>query len=208
MFPIPELIIGKASDIEWVYPHAVNAIDVEKGNTTVYTTGAGVALNNVDRPLYSKLWQARFDDSAHRSIWLNEAATPSQKTLIVDTNQQNAVALSLAFSTRMAPCAAWWDRAARVDIYWYNDRTRKYQSSAVKGEYPILLQSDIENMFYGHSFLVLLCLIEGRLHYYHEMDNFTKPVLVLPDTSWYCLQKAGMATGRRLGIVGEVYEYS
>jgi len=207
MFPIPEIIIGKPSDITWVYPHAVNPIVLTQDNTVPYTTGAGVGVGNTDRPLYNKLWQAAFDDSDYRAIWFNEASDPNNKKRLLDTNRLDAVGLSLTFSTRMQPCVAWWDRAATCFIYWFNDRTRKYQSTTVKAEYPILLQSDTENMFYGHSFMILLCLIEGRLHYYHEMDGFLQPVPVLPHVLWYSLERAGMATGRRLGIIGDVYEF-
>jgi len=206
MFPIPELIVGKASDIVWVYPHAVNPIVLTKDNTTHYTTGAGLGIGNVERPLYNKLWQAAFDDTPHRAVWLNEASNPSNKTRLLDTNRADAIGLScLTFSTQMQPCIAWWDRASACNIYWFNDRTRKYIQSKVKAEFPILLQSDIENMFYGHSFLILLCLIAGRLHYYHEMDGFKQPVPVLSELLWYSLERAGMATGRRLGIIGEIY---
>jgi len=208
MFPIPEVLVGTPDSVEWLFPFAVNAPSLVHGNTDAFVTGAGVALNDASRPLYNKLWQAHFDDTPERGVWVAPASNPSQKNKLVDAGRSDAVGLSLAFSTHMLPCVAWWNRASRCDIFWHSVPMNQYAHSTVQAEYPILLQSDIEHMFYGHSHLLLLCLIKGKLHFYHELDGFKKPTPLLPDLLWHKLDKAGMALGRRLGVVGEVYDNS
>jgi len=202
MLPQPELITGHPQDLLWHHPAAVSAIDCNAGSTAPYTTAGGPEIGSTQRPLYNRLWQARFDDTTQRAVWLNAASTPDDKILLLDTNQSSALALSLTFSPTMQPCLAWWNRALRINIYWYCEGMRKHIHSEVDGE------EDMENAHYGHSHLLLFCLLQGRLHYYASADGFKKPAPLLPDVLWHRLEKAAMCEGRRLGVAGEHYVFA
>jgi|GEM_PF-4925612 len=208
MLPQPELITGHPADLLWHHPAAVSAIDLQAGSVAPYTTAGGPDIGSYKRPMYNKLWQARFDSTPYRAIWVNPASDPDDKFKLLDTNMPDAVALSLTFSATMQPCVAWWNRAMRINLYWYCEATLRYIETECEGEYPVLVQEDAENVHYGHSHMLLFCLINGRLHYYASKDGFRKPTALLPGVLWHRLEKAAPAEGRRLGIVGERHVFA